>query len=222
MKKSEVMQIVAGVVGVLLFTIGIGFASSRILGAAIGDAQDSNDMVAQALSESYELLQTHIENENELRASLEEANARIQSLEADGSGEADSRVYVIVTIDENGNTHVVSAVDDNGKSVDTDTISDDIVEQAISDLESDDSQSDTVENDTINMSLEAERLEKIEKYCTLDDDGQYVYIVRRGDTMSGIAGKLGFTVAELAEYNSIRNVSKISVRQVIKLPIEIK
>jgi LysM repeat protein len=46
-----------------------------------------------------------------------------------------------------------------------------------------------------------------------------VYIVRSGDTLSGIASKFGMTYQELAKYNNISNPNTISVGQKIEIPI---
>lgn len=45
-----------------------------------------------------------------------------------------------------------------------------------------------------------------------------VYVVKRGDTLSRIAGKYGATYKELAEYNGITNPNLIHVGQQIKIP----
>ena len=44
------------------------------------------------------------------------------------------------------------------------------------------------------------------------------YVVKSGDTLSGIASKYGTTYQELAKYNNISNPNKISVGQKIKIP----
>jgi LysM repeat protein len=44
------------------------------------------------------------------------------------------------------------------------------------------------------------------------------YVVKKGDTLSGIANKYGTTYQELAKYNNISNPNIISVGQVIKIP----
>ena len=46
----------------------------------------------------------------------------------------------------------------------------------------------------------------------------YEYIVKRGDTLSGIARRYNTTYQELARYNSIANPNLIYVNQVIKIP----
>ena len=45
-----------------------------------------------------------------------------------------------------------------------------------------------------------------------------VHTVKKGDTLSAIAGKYGTTVQKIAEYNNISNPNKISVGQKIKIP----
>lgn len=49
-------------------------------------------------------------------------------------------------------------------------------------------------------------------------DGYTVYIVVKGDTLSGIAAKYGTTYQKLAEYNGISNPNIISIGQKIKIP----
>ena len=44
------------------------------------------------------------------------------------------------------------------------------------------------------------------------------YTVQRGDTLSGIARKFGTTVTVLAQLNNIKDVNKIYVGQVLRLP----
>lgn len=45
-----------------------------------------------------------------------------------------------------------------------------------------------------------------------------VYVVKSGDTLSGIAAKYGTTYQKLAEYNNISNPNVITVGQKIKIP----
>lgn len=46
-----------------------------------------------------------------------------------------------------------------------------------------------------------------------------IYVVKSGDTLSGIASKYGTTYQKLAEYNGIKNPNIISVGQKIKIPV---
>lgn len=50
-------------------------------------------------------------------------------------------------------------------------------------------------------------------------DGQAVYVVVRGDTLSGIAQRYNTTVAALVELNHIANPNLILVGQVLRLPV---
>lgn len=47
-----------------------------------------------------------------------------------------------------------------------------------------------------------------------------VYVVKKGDTLSGIASKYGTTYQKLAEYNGIKNPNLIYVGQKIKIPAQ--
>ena len=44
------------------------------------------------------------------------------------------------------------------------------------------------------------------------------YTVQRGDTLSGIARKFGTTVSAIAQLNNIKDVNKIYVGQVLRIP----
>ena len=52
----------------------------------------------------------------------------------------------------------------------------------------------------------------------LPERSESVYIVKRGDTLSGIASKYNTTYQALASYNGINNPNLIYVGQVVKIP----
>lgn len=71
-------------------------------------------------------------------------------------------------------------------------------------------------NELVNTKLienEQEKQEKPKKTTSTTE----IYIVKSGDTLSGIAKKYKTTVKKLAELNNIKNVNKIYVGQKIKL-----
>jgi LysM repeat protein len=51
-----------------------------------------------------------------------------------------------------------------------------------------------------------------------DEDGNLIYTVQRGQTLSDIAKETGYSVAELAEYNKLESPSMIVTGQKLKLP----
>lgn len=55
-------------------------------------------------------------------------------------------------------------------------------------------------------------------YVTIDADGNMVYIVERGDTLTKISRLTGYSIQELAEYNHIENVNLIYTGQAIRIP----
>ena len=56
------------------------------------------------------------------------------------------------------------------------------------------------------------------EFAVVDPDGNMVYIVKKGDTLSKISGILGYSVDELAEYNHIHNVNLIYVGESLRIP----
>ena len=51
-----------------------------------------------------------------------------------------------------------------------------------------------------------------------EQTGEVIYVVKKGDTLSGIASKYGTTYQKLAEYNNIENPNLIYVGQKIVIP----
>lgn len=56
------------------------------------------------------------------------------------------------------------------------------------------------------------------EYVVVDIDGSMVYLVEKGDTLSEVSGKVGYSVQELAEHNLIKNVNLIYEGQTIRIP----
>lgn len=70
------------------------------------------------------------------------------------------------------------------------------------------------------IEFENKSTEKIEAKPEPTED--IIYIVNKGDTLSGIASKYETNYQKLAEYNKIKNPNVISVGQKIKIPTSIK
>ena len=71
-------------------------------------------------------------------------------------------------------------------------------------------------NELVNTKLIENKQEKQEKPKKTTSTTE-IYIVKSGDTLSGIAKKYKTTVKKLAELNKIKDVNKIYVGQKIKL-----
>ena len=56
------------------------------------------------------------------------------------------------------------------------------------------------------------------EYVVVDIDGNMVYLVEKGDTLSDVSGRIGYSVQELAEFNAIQNVNMIYEGQTIRIP----
>lgn len=56
------------------------------------------------------------------------------------------------------------------------------------------------------------------EFVVVDPDGNMVYIVKKGDTLSEVSGLVGYSVDELAEYNHIKNVNLIYIDESLRIP----
>ena len=56
------------------------------------------------------------------------------------------------------------------------------------------------------------------EYVVVDIDGNMVYLVEKGDTLSTVSGRVGYSVQELAEFNGIKNVNLIYSGQTLRVP----
>ena len=55
-------------------------------------------------------------------------------------------------------------------------------------------------------------------FIQVDEDGNPYYVVQRGDTLSAIGARTGFSWKQLAEYNNLQNPSLLEIGQIIKFP----
>ena len=67
---------------------------------------------------------------------------------------------------------------------------------------------------------ESEKLPSLADICVLDNNGHWVYIVKKGDTMYRISGLVGYSVQHLAEYNHMSNPGIIYEGEAIRIPYE--
>lgn len=58
------------------------------------------------------------------------------------------------------------------------------------------------------------------EFVIVDPDGNMVYIVKKGDTLSAVSGIVGYSVDELAEYNHIKNVDLIYIDESLRIPAD--
>lgn len=58
------------------------------------------------------------------------------------------------------------------------------------------------------------------EFVIVDPDGNMVYIVKKGDTLSAVSGIVGYSVDELAEYNHIENVNLIYIDESLRIPAD--
>lgn len=56
------------------------------------------------------------------------------------------------------------------------------------------------------------------EYVVVDIDGNMVYLVNKGDTLSDVSGKVGYSVQELAAFNGIDDVNLIYTGQTLRVP----
>lgn len=56
------------------------------------------------------------------------------------------------------------------------------------------------------------------RFVVVDPEGNMIYLVKKGDTLSGISGIVGYSVDELAKYNHIKNVNRIYTGESLRIP----
>lgn len=56
------------------------------------------------------------------------------------------------------------------------------------------------------------------EFVVVDPEGNMVYLVQKGDTLSEVSGILGYSIDELAEYNHIDNVNLIYAAESLRIP----
>lgn len=55
-------------------------------------------------------------------------------------------------------------------------------------------------------------------YIVADVDGNYVYLVKKGDTLSDVSSRISYSVDEIAEYNHINDVNLIYAGEALRVP----
>lgn len=58
------------------------------------------------------------------------------------------------------------------------------------------------------------------EFVVVDPEGNMIYFVKKGDTLSAVSGIVGYSVDELAEYNHIKNVNLIYIDENLRIPAE--
>lgn len=58
------------------------------------------------------------------------------------------------------------------------------------------------------------------EFVVVDPEGNMVYIVKKGDTLSAVSRLVGYSVDELAEYNHIKNVNLIYTNESLRIPAD--
>ena len=58
------------------------------------------------------------------------------------------------------------------------------------------------------------------EFVVVDPEGNMVYVVQKGDTLSAVSRMVGYSVDELAEYNHIKNVNLIYVDESLRIPAD--
>ena len=58
------------------------------------------------------------------------------------------------------------------------------------------------------------------EFVVVDPEGNMVYVVKKGDTLSAVSRMVGYSVDELAEYNHIKDVNLIYVDESLCIPAD--
>lgn len=215
-KSSKVSTMCCGIAGVILVAGLTGFSVNAVLDK-INDNADK--AYAEALSNVQNAKLAEWQAEQDRLAALEESEIVIQPITI-----TDYTVDDIIMID--GQMYVISSntssspdiEDSNDTSTDESTESVDSSEIIENDSESPNEESS---NDT-QTPVEVDPVDDVPyigaEYVTIDIDGNMVYHVNEGDTLTKISNLTGYSVQEIAEYNCIENVNLIYTGQSIRIP----
>lgn len=126
-------------------------------------------------------------------------------------------------VDENGNIVVDPTVQVTDDDV---SVSDEVSVVPNDKLSSDDISDEdiTVDDVSVSETIPAKKPETNtdwvsgKDWLTQSDNGDYEYVVQRGDTLSELCKDAGFSLEEIIEYNQIANRNIIRVGQTIRFP----
>lgn len=57
------------------------------------------------------------------------------------------------------------------------------------------------------------------EYIVLDVDGNQIYLVKKGDTLTDVSARISYSVDEIAEYNHIKDVNLIYAGETLRVPV---
>ena len=58
------------------------------------------------------------------------------------------------------------------------------------------------------------------EYIVLDVDGNLIYLVEKGDTLTDVSSRISYSVDEIAEYNHIKDVNLIYAGETLRVPVD--
>lgn len=203
---------VVGSIGTAVACVAIVFAAIKVSSSVGKDNGASYDGVAQTYVLKYE----NALKEHALSQSLSATSSVEPTVGTSQEPDADATLSPVVTEtpagDDNqqheGNSNTEPGKGDSGSSENS------------TDVDDHDTDAPSVGSDEADNIPESGTLPNYSSICVKDNDGNWVYIVKRGDTLSKVSGMVGYSVQELASYNHIRNIHRIYVGQSIRIPHE--
>ena len=197
MKKSSKGSLIATIAAV---AVGVGAVGFFAYGTLNSMDKYFNNRYNQSIAQAVDTYQ----NQSEAGLSSDEEQPSDVAPTDDGK---------VTYYDEDGNP--VLSVEDLTKEEEKESVDEDNTSHDVGDASDDNISQDDLHSD---VSREENSLQPLSELCVKDSDGNWVYVVKRGDWLSRVSGQLGWSVQELAEYNHISNPHLIYTDQSIRIP----
>lgn len=210
-QKSKVPTICGGIAGVVLVALLTGATVNTVLDKVNDNADKA---YAEALADVQNAKIAEWQAEQERLAALEDTKVVLKPITI-----TDYTVDDIIMID--GEMYVISAEPSSKPGIEGSSGTVENVDGTNSETTNPGS-TDNESSDDTQTSVGVDGIDGVPyigaEYVTIDIDGNMVYHVEKGDTLTKISNLTGYSVQELAEYNCIENVNLIYTGQSIRIP----
>lgn len=226
-KNSIVCAGIAGCIGVALLT---GFAANIVI-EKVNENADKAYAEAMMSVQQQQFLDWKAEQDKlaqiERNESLPEVSTSVTDYTVDDIITIDGEQYVISVVKptESETENITGdkpEIDDSDTEISDGVTDSDSEENTIQNPESNDNDDMSTDTDDTTNKVDDDAVISIPYFgadnVIFDADGNLVYLVKRGDTLTKVSNLTGYSVQELAEYNHIENINLIYSNQAIRIP----